>query len=426
MPAWVGMSVKSALILILTGGSAVAEEARPAPAEVIAELTAAYAKLGGFTATYRAVGEGKTLESTLGLDELSGLAALDTIAKKEGHEMTFRQWNTSDDQLFMGGGDDLFVIKGMNEELQSLADLAKVLTVLPEGLGNDWSVQLTPSILLEKTSFGAAVRLIPRDTPFWGPEVKDAPIKESDEKSVTFLTEEYGLLTISRENGLLIRQSVTADDGEVRVLELKEFHLNPGKDAIKKISADWSATGAKEKPVVAWLAPVRLVLFQAIIDFAEQGQADKGKLDELLEDQYEALRHFAKACINESEGTVASRVKWPELFTKVKEVARDKWREESPEADATDEKAFLAYRQKPEVFLELRNSVVTGILTSENAPELILDDIFGRGGWASLKVGNDLGVATKKSLVNALSRAYLEALVDLKMAKEWDQRDGLD
>ena len=60
------------------------------------------------------------------------------------------------------------------------------------------------------------------------------------------------------------------------------------------------------------------------------------------------------------------------------------------------------------------------------APEVIMDDIFGQGGWASLKVGNDLGVATKKSLVTALSRAYLEALVDLKMTKEWDQRDGLD
>ena len=426
MPAWVGMSVKSALIFALTGMPAVAEETKPAPAETVARLSAAYAKLDGFTATYRAVGEGKTLECTLGLDEISRLAAFGTVAKKAGHEMTARQWNTPDDQLFMGGGDDLFVLKGMNEETKSFASLAKALTVQPEGFGNDGAVQLTPFILLEKTTFGNAVRWMPKDTPFWEPDVKDASIKESDEKSVTFLTAEYGLLTISRENGLLIRQSVTADDGEVRVLELKEVRLNPGKDVIQKISANWSVTGAKEKPVVAWMAPRRLVLFQAIIDFAEQGQADKGRLDELLEDQYEALRHFAKACINESEGTLASGAKWAELFANVKVAARDKWREEMPEADATDEKAFLAYRQKPEVFLDLRNSVVTGILGSENAPELVMDEIFGRGGWASLKVGNDLGVATKKSLVNALSRAYLEALVDLKMTKEWDQRDGLD
>lgn len=40
-------------------------------------------------------------------------------------------------------------------------------------------------------------------------------------------------------------------------------------------------------------------------------------------------------------------------------------------------------------------------------------------------MGTTWGLA-KKSLVDALVKAYLEALVDLKMTKQWDQRDGLD
>jgi hypothetical protein len=128
-----------------------------------------------------------------------------------------------------------------------------------------------------------------RDVPSWASVVEDAPIRESDQKTVTFSTVQYGLLTISRENGLLIRQSVTADDGEVRVLELKELQLNPGKDAIAGISAEWATAGAKEKPVVALMAPLRLLSFQLIIDSAEQG-TDTSALDASLEDQYEALR----------------------------------------------------------------------------------------------------------------------------------------
>lgn len=318
------------------------------------------------------------------------------------------------------------VFKGMNAELKSLTDLVNVLTVEPDGPGDPNSVRLTPSVLLRKSTFGTVMNLRNRDVPSWASEVEDASIKESDEKTVTFLTAEYGLLTISRENGLLIRQSVTADDGEVRVLELKELQLNPGKDAIAGISAEWATAGAKEKPVVALMAPLRLLSFQLIIDSAEQGQGDTSALDALLEDQYQALRHFAAACINESEGPFASKADWPGLFGKTKAPLREKWLQDVPGAAAAGDKGFLEYLQKPEVRLKVRDSLVGGMMKVEKLPELITDEVFGKGGWASLKVGNDRGVAAKQSLVKALSRAYFEALIDLKMEKQWDRRDGLD
>jgi hypothetical protein len=414
-----------ALLLAFAFRAAYGDEVKPKPDDVIEQLTRAYAKLDGFKATYQSVGVGKTLDCTVGLDGTSGLSALHLVANKDGQQIVAKQWNTSHDQVFIAGGEELFVIKGTNAELKSLTDLVNKLTAKPDPSGEENSFQFTPSILLEKTNFGAGLLLLNRDLPPWAASVKDAPIKESDDKTVTFSTDQYGLLTVSRDHGMLIRQSVTADDGEVRVLELKELHLNPGKESVERISAGWSTVGAKEKSLVAWMAPLRLLSFQLVIDSVENGQAEVRVLDELLESQYEALRHFARAC-TDAEGPFASKADWPGVFDKIKTRLHLKWLQDVPGADAADEEGFLTYQQDPEIRLQVRNSLVAGMLRTEKLAELITDEIFGRGGWASLKVGNDRGVAAKKSLVKALSRAYLEELVDLKMTKQWDQRDGLD
>lgn len=394
-------------------------------AKAISELTAAYAKQGGYIATYRSVGEGKSLECTLGLDQATGLGVAHLTLVKGGEKMEMRQWSTANDRVFVASGDEIFVLKGMNEELKSTLELSDVLTDQP-GEANSRFIRFTPGMLLGKTTFGMVLEVNSKVKASWVDNVKDVPIQASDEKTVTFLTKEFGLLTISRENGMLIRQSLTGENGEARVLELKDLQANPGKEAVAKISADWSTIGAKEKPAVARMAPLRLMTFQLLIDFAERGEVDKVKLDERLEEQYEVLRHFARACINDSEGPLASKANWPGLFDKTKARLREKWLQDVPGADAANEEAFLGYLQEPKVRLQVRDSLVGGMMKAKNGPELITDDIFGKGGWSSLKVGNDRGVAAKQSLVKALSRAYLEALIDLKMEKQWDRRDGLD
>ena len=419
MAAW-------ALFPLLSLSAALGDEVKPKPVEVIEELTRAYAKLEGFKATYQSVGEGKTLDCTVGLDDASGISALHLVAKKGAQEMVAKQWTTSHDQVFIDGGEDLLVFKGTNAELKSLTDLVNLLATKPDAERKNDTYQFIPSILLEKTRFAAALILLMRDRPPWAPSVEDAPIKVSDEKTVTFSTDQYGLLTISRENGMLIRQSVTADDGEVRILELKELQVNPGKENVEQISAGWSTIGAEEIPLVSRMAPLRLISFQLIIDSMENKQAEVRVLDELLEEQYEALRHFARACINESEGSISSKADWPGLFDKIKTRLHLKWLQDVPGADAADKEGFLKYQQEPDIRLQVRNSLVGGMMKTEKLAELITDEIFGRGGWASLKVGNDRGIEAKKSLIKALSRAYLEELVDQKMTKQWDQRDGLD
>ncbi|MES2921264.1 MAG: hypothetical protein V4819_06950 [Verrucomicrobiota bacterium] len=408
---------------LLLGKAAKAEVA--SPAEVIAELTAAYAKQGGYIATYHSVGEGKSLACTLGSDFASGLGATHLTAIKGDQKMEGRIWSTSNDRMFIDSGGNLLVFKGMNEESKSIDDLLEVLTLRPAEAEKQ-GFFYTPGMLLEKASIGPSLAPRSKLGPPWDDEVEEAPIQASDAKTVTFLTKKHGLLTINRENGMLVRQSLEGESGEARVLELTDLQPNPGKEAVAKISADWSTAGAVEKPVVAWMAPLRLMAFQLVIDAAERGEVDKDKLDKLLEDQYEVLQHFAKACINETEGSFASKGDWPKLFGEIKASARDQWQPKNPGSGAINDAVFLEYLQKPETRLTLRNSMVEGILEAGDAPETAMDDIFGKGGWASLKVGNDRGVAAKQSLVKALSRAYFEALIDLKMEKQWDQRDGLD
>ncbi len=417
--------IRTLLITLLATGLAFAGEAEPTTAKAITELSAAYAKQRGHIATYRSVGEGKLLECTLGSDMGTGLAVIH-LAMVSGNEKTETKfWCTSNDCTFMEDSGQLIVFRGISEEMKSLDDLEKVLgdrSAAVEGR----HVQFTPGMLLTKSGVSGGLGFDSVLKPSWVGKVEDSTIQASDDKSVTFLTKEYGQLTISRENGMLIRQSVTREKGDVRVFELKDLQPNPGKEALTLLSAGWSTAGAQELPVVAKMAPLRLLSFQRIIDSAERGKVAKDKLDERLAEQYESLRHFAKACIIESEGSFASKIDWPSLFTKVKDSARAQWQAETPEGVMADDKNFLEFLQEPKVRLELRNKTVDEMLNVETLSKSIMDDIFGRGGWASLKVGNDRGVAAKKSLVEALSRAYLEALIDLKMTKQWDQRDGLD
>lgn len=412
-----------ALLSSLAWGVANAEVAEPTAAETVARLSEAYAKLDGFKVIYRSTGEGKSLECTIGLDEISGLSAMHMVVKRGGLEMDFRQWNTVDDEVFVGSAKDLLVFKGMNGEFQSLRDLVKGLNILPDGIGKG-GFQLTPYLLMTRTAVSPSSKWKSQDELPLATELKDAPIQASDAKSVTFLTGEYGLLTVSRENGLLIRQSVTSDKGEVRVLELKEIQLNPGGEAIRSLSADWSGDGAKDQAVLSLMAPIRLQVFQNVINAVEAGAADLGKLETLLGKQNVALRQFAAACISETGDSFAATADWKKLLNRDK--VREMWLKKDPGARAGDEKAFEAFIAKPEVREGFRDSMIDGILEVDGASERIMAEIFGKEGWSQVKAPGETGQFAKKLIGKALTRAYFESMIDRKMVRFWGERKGLD
>lgn len=416
------MTATSALLATLVWGSAVAEEAKPTPAEVVAQLSAAYAKLDGFKATYRSVGKDKVLECTVAMDETSGIGVKYVVGKNANSDVDTRQWSTAKDEWFIGG-DNFFVIKGINGGLKCLTELGKVLTLSPQGIDVPRS-QFVPSVLLKKKASLESV-IAASDKPTWASGVVDASIKASDEKTVTFLSPKYGLLTISRENGLLVRQEATMDDGELRTVELKDVQLNPGKEAIEKIYSGWSTAGANEKDPRILMAPIRLGFFQQIINAVEDNPADLSKLETLLEQKNEALRHFGESCISKTPGTLASDEMWKRLLDQ--DLMRKAWLQVVPNPESADDKAFERFLANLKLREKTRASRAVELLKHDKWIERVMWDIIGLPGSEQLKTKSKAGEGAKHVIRKELARVYLEELLDLKMAELWDgEREGLD
>ena len=422
LPAWFRMTAKSALLGTLAWSPAIAEKSNPSPADSVAQLSATYAKLDGFKATYRSSGKDEVLECTVGMDEVSGIGVKHVVGKKANRDVDSRQWSTAKDEWFIGG-DNFFVVEGITGELKCLTDLGKVLTLTPQGFEVPRS-QFVPSVLLKKKASIESV-IAASDKPTWVSALMDASIKASDEKTVTFLSPKYGLLTISRENGLLIRQEATMDDGEVRVVELKDVQLNPGREVIEEIYSSWSTVGAGKKDPRILMASIRLRFFQQIIDAMEENHADLGKLETLLEQENEALRHFGETCISKTPGTLASDEMWKSLLDQ--DLMRKAWLQIVPNPESEDDKAFERFLANPKLREKTRASRAAELLKHDKWIERVMWDIIGLPGSEQLKTKSKAGEGAKHVIRKELARVYLEELLDLKMAELWDgEREGMD
>lgn len=386
------------------------------------ELSATYAKHEGFTATYVSKGEGKSLEVVMGLDEASGLAALHLLANKAGRKLELRQWSTASDELFSDlGSGEVMLITGIGTELKSIAELSQALADTPGGLHP--GMGFCPSMLVTKDAIAPSFNLANRDEASWTSALKDATLGEVSEVRVTFRSAESGELTISRETGLLLRQSITADDGEVRVLELKEHHLNPGADEVTKISAGWKTEGAKVVARGSMLSPLRLKLFQAIIDSFDKDAADLEKLEGILGKQREQLRRFADGFAGEVGGSLASK-DWNKLLSQIKDLARSEF---SGTGTAEEkEKALDKLLAQPTFRTKFRDKIADTLVENQQGREVVMFEVCGKNRDAKLTAKTPQGEAARTLLETTLCRAYFEAVLERKMAKHWGERAGLD
>ncbi len=407
--------------LLLAFGIAAADEPKDA-AGWVEELSKTYAKLDGFTATYASKGEGKSLETVMGMDEISHLAALHMTATKNGRTMENRQWITDNDELFaFVSPAELMVISGVQTELNSLVELTTAFAAFPADKALT-TFQMTPSMLISKESIHPECHVKTSGRPSWEEMVQEAKVEASDPKSVTFLTKEHGQLTVSRETALLVRQSVTADDGEVRVLELKEHRINPGKEAILKISQGWKTEGAKVVARGAMLAGLRLEVFQAIVTAADEGKMDLAKLEKLLGEQRDALRRFGDGFTSEAGGSLAGAPFWKEMLDGLRDKMRIEW---LARAGEFDEKEFETQLANPKLRWKIRDDLAAD-LDVEKSRERVMFEIFGKMGGAELKAKGEAGQAARKLVESALVRGYNEAVLERKMTKHWGERAGMD
>lgn len=406
---------------LLTFCIAAADEPKGAGSWV-KELSATYAKHEGFTATYELKGKGKDLEVVMGVDEASGIAALHLLASKDGRKLEVRQWSTANDELFSDpGSGEVMLITGIGTELKSIAELKQSLAIAPGDLHPD--MIFCPSMLVTKDSIAPGFNLANRDKASWTSTLKNATLGEVSDVRVTFRSAESGDSTISRETGLLLRQSITADDGEVRVLELKEHRLNPGADEVAKISSGWKTEGAKVVARGSMLSPLRLTLFQELIDSFDNNAAALKKLEGILDKQREQLRRFADGFAGEVGGSLASK-DWNKLLSQIKDLAR----KDFPGTGTAEEKekALEKLLARPEFRAKFRDTIADTLVENQQGREVVMFEICGKSRAAVLTAKTPQGEAARTLLETALCRAYFEAVLDRKMAKHWGERAGLD
>ena len=393
------------------------------------ELKAAYAKLGGFTASYSAEGPGKTVEVKMGLDEMSGICALHVLATSRGVTMDIRQWATEDDEIFVDAGQkELIKVSGLRTEIKSLNELLKLLGFDPDQAGEINPHQSTPVMLLSKEGINAGVGLVELDQPSWKEELKDAVVKEAGEKSVIFQTKESGTLEISRENGLLLKQVIPLDEGQAIMMELTEVTLNPGAEAVSKISEGWKTDGAKVAARGSMLGPLRMKVFQLLIKAVEDGHADLEKLGKRLEEQREPLRRFAEGLTGEVGGALAADETWKKMLDDVRTKVREKYRKDN--AEATDEQAgkFVdAFVGSSSNRAELRDHIAKTFAGNKELRQILLFELSGKNRAVNLlPTRGEAGEAAREMIEIALFRAYAEAVLDKKMKQYWGEREGLE
>lgn len=394
--------------------------------EWVKELTATYVKLDGFMATYRSQGEGKSLEVVLGRHEGSRRAVLHMKATKGGQTMDLKQWNTDSDEQFTDTGGRRMVITGIDTEITSLNELLRLWGVEEKAEAIPVA-QYIPSFVMTADSLVPSFNFATRDEPSWKNLVEGATVKEIDEKKVSFETKEHGLLDISRETGLLVRQVVAGVDGESRVLELSSVRSNPSKGEVTEVSADWKGDGAQVVARAAMLAPIRMKVFQTLIQGVEEGQIDLKKLDARLEEQRDILRRLAGGWTSEVGGALAGDDFWKKALDRYRNTAEETYREEH---GGTDEEVGKFVDKLLADGLNrglIRDKMAIELVDVEPMRELFLFELSGKNREVKLLAAKTkAGDAAKKSMETALFRAYCEAVLESKMTNYWGERQGLD
>lgn len=397
-------------------------EADRTPAEWIEELTAAYAGLGGYIVTYRSEGDAKHLDATLAMDRASGLGAVDMEAIRNGIRIVAKQWNNADDDFFVHTGDGhLTRIPAFRSLMnKALDDLAAALP-FPDVKRPQQAIHFSPELFLSATELHLALGFSSTDKPSWRDDAEDGTLKAINAETVTFETKDRGLLTIGRKHGLLTRQAVTAEDGEVRVLELRTLTLNPGRDAVAEISARWSTENAVTVRGVDEQFTHRALyvgLLQSLIDTVEEGETDLATLEKALADGRGKLRAIAGAGLT-GPGNLFDDETIDALLDSADAAIRDFWLQADPQAKEGDAAAFAAFRAKEEVRTSIRDQIVVALIKLDGAKEGLLTPTLGAAGGDALVAGTAVGKAAKAAIETALATAYCEAFLDAAMATRW-------
>lgn len=425
--------LKSALCLLVFSGTGFAAEGKSAR-EWIKELTETFRSHQGYIAKYHSERPNKSLELTVATHFGSGLGSLEVELKAGGEMDSMRSWITADEIMYFDPfGPERYRFRGLADEIRFLVGFNELSSDFKTA-STPLTISANPGLMLTGDSLAGGLKVHSTVIPMWKDAVKGAETAKLDEKEVTFETKLHGLVTVSRENGIMTRQNFPDSPDGPRVLELVELKLDPDADTILKISADWTTLGAEDAATSYLTSEHRKSMFQAIIDGIESGAFELKKLETKLDEDRLALRKFAGSSISTKPGTKAARLSAiiVESFKSFRPVLKKHWLESVPGANADDIEAFEAYSSNPATQEEILDQMIDGILKGaekigeERLRELIMPEFFGPGPEAPLTAKAASGRIAKQLLEDALVKGYFEALTARHLAVAVREREGLD
>lgn len=400
------MRFKLLLVLFLVG-TVTADET----SDAIKELSNTYAKLDGFIATYRSDGDGKTLDVTMAIDEPSALGLIHILATQGDKTLKSSQWNTEDDQLFLDVGEKgRLCISGVKTEFDCFYELFSRMSATP---GIAKKIQGTPSFRLNRTTINSGLKMIDRDTPPWLEDLKNATVSNSDDESVTFLTPDSGLIKISRANGMIVRQSIQGTEEE-RILDLMKIQLNPGVEKVRRISADWSREGFQPASRRAITQPLRLQIFQALIDGVELGKLKPEVMAKAFVEKRDALRRFTEG--DAPPSTPRTDEAFKNMIANIRKRAETEWTKLPADKKPAKFDDFLADKK-------LRDSIrdASAAQLNEHRPDQRSESLqwmFGKPG-GGLTATNEVGEIARKLIEDEINKAYTSSILEREMTKYW-------
>lgn len=403
----------------LVSGLVTAEENTPSLKDALKELEAAYDRNPGYIAAYQGKGKDASLEYQMAVDRVSNLTVSKMVLINGGDRSDCRIWNTGDDRWYFATRDELRIARGLSEEITSLMELVRKVTKAEAEIP-----KTCQSLLLERGGLSTGL-CFKTGAPPWLSVLEESTVRSADPDSITFETTKHGNLTMSRASGLLIRQSLVTEKGNERILELKECKRNPGRKAVEDMVRDWPTLGAKSMNVGPIMAPMRLKLFRFVIDSVEQGAADLGKLEGVLEEQKDATRRFVKCCVENAADSPAME-RWKNIPFPSKEKWREVWLKDFPGSDANDEEGFRKFLNSTKVRSSFREKAVAVFLNHESAVDKLTADLLGEGVWEQLKTNDEAGQAAKEIIGKSLARTYVEVMMERLMNQRWGDPAGLE
>lgn len=397
--------------------SATAEQSRE---DWLEELSAAYVKHESLIVTYTAQSNGKSLVATIAMDHPSGLRLLRVLGESDGKIEEVRNWNTPDDHFYVQSPVGLARVSGVQEETRCLTEILLAVQKLREEPGPPIVSSSRISLLLDKENIAAfAGFAIRRESP-WKYALAEAKVDESNEETVTFSTPDYGQLTFNRANGLLILQLIKGEQGKDRTLIAENVRLNPGKEAILRLSSEWD-TEAKAGPSYNVTRTFRAEIFQTIVDWVDQGHLTPEKLDTWLKEPH-GLEQFINACLLDGPDTVSAGDYWKRWMDYQRNTLKIRWLETNPGPKADEDKVFGAYLKDPKIRNASRKELMPDFLKDKNVSEGAMLEIFIDQPRPQGKT--DDGKAAAEKIQNALTRSYISAIVDRKMTEFWGKAAG--